>query len=74
MSAADFWGDQERAQATVAELKALNGVLKPLDEALRADAELATLVEMAQEDDSFVPELRGLLERTEKQVDDLEIK
>jgi peptide chain release factor 2 len=74
MSAADFWSNQERAQATVAELKALNGVLKPLDEALRADAELATLVEMAQEDESFVPELRGLLERTEKQVDDLEIK
>ncbi len=74
MSAADFWTNQEQAQATVAELKALNGVLKPLDEALRADAELATLVEMAQEDDSFVPELRALLERTEKEVDDLEIK
>jgi peptide chain release factor 2 len=74
MSAADFWGNQERAQATVAELKGLNAVLKPLDEALRADAELATLVEMAQEDESFVPELRGVLERTEKQVDELEIK
>ncbi len=74
MSAADFWGNQERAQATVAELKGLNAVLKPLDEALRADAELATLIEMGQEDESFVPELRGVLERTEKQVDELEIK
>jgi peptide chain release factor 2 len=74
MSAADFWGNQERAQATVAELKGLNAVLKPLDEALRADAELATLVEMGQEDESFVSELRGVLERSEKQVDELEIK
>ncbi|HEV2969488.1 MAG TPA: peptide chain release factor 2 [Pirellulales bacterium] len=74
MAAADFWNSQERAQATVAELKGLNGVLKPLDEALRADAELATLVEMGQEDESFVPELRAVLERTEKQVDDLAIK
>ncbi len=74
MSAADFWNNQERAQATVAELKGLNGIVKPLDEALKADAELATLVEMGQEDDSFVPELRSLLDRTEKQVDELEIK
>jgi peptide chain release factor 2 len=74
MAAADFWNNQERAQATVAELKGLNGVLKPLDEALRADAELATLVEMGQEDESFVPELRAVLERTEKQVDNLAIK
>jgi peptide chain release factor 2 len=74
MAAADFWNNQERAQAVVAELKGLNGILKPLDEALRADAELSTLVEMGQEDESFVPELRAVLERTEKQVDHLAIK
>jgi peptide chain release factor 2 len=74
MSAADFWNNQERAQATVAELKGLNGIVKPLDEVLRADAELTTLVEMGQEDDSFVPELRALLDRTEKQIGELEIK
>lgn len=74
MSAADFWGNQERAQATVGELKGLNAVIKPLDEVLKADAELATLVEMGQEDDSFVPELRATLERTEKQVNELEVK
>jgi peptide chain release factor 2 len=74
MSATDFWNNQERAQATVAELKGLNGIVKPLDEVLRADAELTTLVEMGQEDDSFVPELRVTLDRTEKLVDELEIK
>jgi peptide chain release factor 2 len=74
MSVADFWNNQERAQATVAELKGLNAVVKPLDEVLKADAELATLVEMGQEDESFVPELRSMLDRTEKQVDELEVK
>ena len=74
MSAADFWNNQERAQATVAELKGLNGIVKPLDEVLKADAELTTLIEMGQEDDSFVPELRATLDRTEKQIDELEIK
>ena len=74
MAAADFWNNQERAQATVAELKGLNGIIKPLDESLRADAELATLVEMGQEDDSFIPELRALLDRSEQQIADLEIK
>jgi peptide chain release factor 2 len=74
MSAADFWGNQERAQATVAELKGLNAVIKPLDEVLKADAELATLIEMGQEDDSFLPELRATLDRTEHQVDELEVK
>jgi peptide chain release factor 2 len=74
MSATDFWNNQERAQATVGELKGLNGIVKPLDEVLRADAELTTLIEMGQEDESFVPELRALLERTEKQIDELEIK
>lgn len=74
MSAADFWNNQERAQATVAELKGLNGIVKPLDEVLKADAELTTLIEMGQEDDSFVPELRATLDRTEKLVDELEVK
>ncbi len=74
MAAADFWNNQERAQATVAELKGLTSIVKPLEEVLRADDELATLVEMGAEDDSFAAELRPLLDKTERQIDDLEIK
>ena len=33
MSQAGFWDSSEKAQATVAELKGVNAVLKPLDEA-----------------------------------------
>ena len=74
MAAPDFWGNQERAQATVGELKALNAVLKPLEELLRIDAELATLVEMAREDDGFIAELRGEIGRAEPKLEDLELK
>jgi peptide chain release factor 2 len=74
MAAPEFWNNQERAQATVAELKALNSILKPLEELIRADGELATLVEMAREDDGFVPELRDELTRAETALDDLELK
>ncbi len=74
MAQPDFWGNQERAQATVGELKALNAVLKPLEELLRIDAELATLVEMAREDDGFIAELRGEIGRAEPKLEDLELK
>jgi peptide chain release factor 2 len=74
MAAADFWSNQERAQAVVAQRKSLNAIVKPLEELLRADQELATLVEMGREDESFVPELRGELDRVEPALADLELK
>ncbi len=46
-----FWNDSERAKAVIAELKSLNGVLKPF-ESLGSQAEdLSTLLEMADETD-----------------------
>ncbi len=74
MGAADFWNFPERAQAVVGELKGLNSVIKPLEEVLRSDEELAALVEMAAEDESFVAELQGVLQNAEGRVDELEIK
>jgi peptide chain release factor 2 len=74
MSAADFWNSQEKAQAVVQELKGLNTLLKPLDELIRADDEIRTLVEMGEEDESFIPELRQQLAAVEPKLDDLELK
>ena len=37
MGQADFWNDTGKAQATVAQLKTLNTLLKPLEEALGGD-------------------------------------
>src|SRR5450432_2897720 len=52
MAEPGFWDNQEKAQATIAELKSLGSILKPLEEAIAGAADLQTLVEMASEDDS----------------------
>ena len=57
MAEPGFWDNQEKAQATIAELKALDALLKPLDEAIGAAADLDTLFEMADEDASLVGEV-----------------
>jgi peptide chain release factor 2 len=74
MAAPDFWGSQERTQAAVAELKGLRSILKPLDEAFRSSEDLATMIEMADEDASFAAEVPGELQRLESLVEDLEMK
>jgi peptide chain release factor 2 len=74
MASPGFWDNQERAQATVAELKAVNAVLKPLAELIKSGEEIATLVEMAEEDTSFATELPAELERAQRLLDDFELK
>jgi peptide chain release factor 2 len=74
MAQPGFWDNQETAQSTIAELKSLGALLKPLDEAVAGAAELEALVEMAAEDESFVGELTAHLSRLETLVNQLELK
>jgi peptide chain release factor 2 len=74
MAAPDFWNNQEKAREVVAELKGLKAVLKPLDETIAAADDLATLVEMAQEDDDLATEVPGELASLEQRVEVLETK
>ncbi len=74
MAEAGFWDNQEKARATVAELKALNLVIKPLEELLDASEDLSALVDMAEEDESLAAELCDELDRLETELDDLELK
>lgn len=74
MSAAGFWDNQERAQQVVAELKAVKGIVKPLEEAETATGDLTAMLELADEDTSFEPEVRREISRLEKAVDDIELK
>lgn len=74
MSSPGFWDKQEKAQQTVAELKSLKAVLKPLDEAVRAAEDLTALVEMAAEDEAFAPEVEKEVSRLERLVDELELR
>jgi peptide chain release factor 2 len=74
MATSDFWDNQEVAQATIGELKALTALLKPLDEAVAGAADLETLLEMAADDESLVGELSAELDRLERLTGELELK
>jgi len=73
MGQADFWNNTSKAQATVSQLKAVNTVLKPLDEALAVARDLEALEELSREDSSLEGELLQEVDRLEKLVDSLEL-
>jgi peptide chain release factor 2 len=74
MAESGFWDNQEKAQATIAELKSLGALLKPMGEGIAGASDLAALVEMAGEDESMVGELEGEVDRLEELVNQLELK
>jgi len=74
MAAPGFWDNQEQAQATVAELKALGAILKPLGTAIAGGDDLGALLEMAEEDPSLEGEVTGEVDRLESLVNELELK
>jgi peptide chain release factor 2 len=73
MAEADFWNDAEEAQGTVAKLKQINAVLKPLNEAITAVDDLEALTDLVREDESLEDELATEVERIEKLIDQLEL-
>lgn len=74
MASPGFWDSQERAQATVAELKSLRAIVEPLSEALRVSEDLEAMLELAEEDKDFANEVAGEVARLEKRVEELELK
>ena len=74
MAAADFWDDQQTAQAAVAERKSLVSIVKPLQEALAASEDLTAMIEMASEDASFAAEVPAEVARLEEVVEGLKLQ
>lgn len=74
MTQPGFWDNQERAQGAVGLLKALRGVVKPIEETQKTLNDFPAMFEMAEEDASFVGEVRSEVERLERTLDDLELK
>ncbi len=74
MAAPDFWNNQEAAQEKVTERKTLLGILKPLDDVHSASGDLAALIEMANEDESFAAEVPAEVERLEAEIEQLKLK
>jgi peptide chain release factor 2 len=74
MAKSGFWDNQEKAQATMAELKSLTALLKPIREVESSLGDLDAMLEMATEDESFASEIPRELDRLEPILDDLELK
>ncbi len=74
MAASDFWGNQEKAQAVVGDLKSLRSVVLPLKESLEAADDLDGLLEILAEDESAREEVMAEIARLEQQAEELELK
>ena len=74
MSEPGFWGNQERAQETVGQLKSLKTITEPLTELLGSGEDLTAMLEMAEEDDSITGEVADEVTRLETVLEDLELK
>jgi len=76
MGGADFWNDQEKAKAIIAELKTLNGVLKPFEALIAQADDLVVLVEMGDEagDDSVDDDLRAASNKARADFESFELR
>jgi peptide chain release factor 2 len=74
MAEPDFWDRPERAQETIARLKAVNAVVKPLGELVRSAEGLDGLLSLAEEDADFTPEVAAELTRLEGKLQELELQ
>src|SRR5258707_13120637 len=65
MEAPHFWNDQDRAKGIIAELKTLNGVLKPFEALTRQSGDLEALADRAEEPgaNGFDGEIREAMAR-----------
>jgi len=68
MEGPSFWNDQDKAKAIIAELKTLNGVLKPFEALVAQADDLAASIELAEEaeTDEFDDDIRAVSEKAEK--------
>ena len=76
MEGGEFWNDQDKAKTTIAELKSLNGVLKPFEALVGQSDDLSTLIEMAEEegDGSLDDEVRSAVKAAFADFDAFELR
>ncbi len=74
MGQPNFWDNPEKAQQIIAQLKPLNGLLKPYEDLESVAGDVQALVELADEDAGLEAELESELTPFEKRLDDFEMR
>jgi len=76
MEGPTFWNDQEKAKAVIAEMKTLNGVLKPFEELIKQADDLSASIELADEaeTDEFDDDIRASVDKAEKDFATFELQ
>ncbi len=69
-----FWDNSEAAKATIGQLKPLNALLRPYEEITAASGDLATMVELADEDAGLEAELATELPKLEQRLAAFELQ
>ncbi len=74
MASPDFWGNKDKAQETVVELKSLKAAIEPLRVMASALDDLGVLAEIAEEDPAGAQEFEREFVALEKQTDRFEFQ
>lgn len=69
-----FWDNQEKAKATIQQLKVANSLLKPYETLDAAAGDLRAMAELAEEDASFEAEMEPALVKAEGQYTAFELQ
>lgn len=74
MSAPDFWSNQEKAQATLLEMKSLKNLVMPLAGAIKAADDISELIILADGEPEMLGEVERELDNLEKTLEELEVQ
>jgi peptide chain release factor 2 len=74
MGQPNFWGNQEKAQQVIQQLKPLNALLKPFEELEADSGDLQALAELSEEEPSLDKDLEKELRKMEKCLDAFELQ
>lgn len=76
MEAPDFWDDQDKAKAIIAELKPINLAIKPFESVEQHMEDIQALVELSDEDDSdeVDAEIQETLDKLTSELEKLEFQ
>ena len=74
MGEGGFWDNPDAARGTIQQVKVLNAILKPYEELTKTASDLEAMLELAEEDASFEPEVEGELGRAMTKFGDFELK